>query len=244
MSTPDFNDPAATVGDIVTADFRTAAVFERHGVDFCCGGATTLGEACAARRLDPAALARELAAATNTPPTRDQDYASWSLTRLIDHIERAHHTYVRENMAQNAAYARKIADVHSDHHPELVGVAAAFGAVAAALDTHLEEEEQVVFPAIRRAEAAAEAGAAVAAEDAATVADGLASLTRDHEEVGAALHGIRDLAMGFALPPDACATYALTYQRLKAFEADIHKHVHLENNVLFPGAARFAPQGG
>ncbi len=211
-------------------------------MDFCCGGATTLGAACAERRLDPAALARELEAVTSTPPARDQDFASWSLTHLTDYIERAHHTYVRENTARNAAYARKIADVHGDHHPELVSIAAAFDGIAAALTTHLKEEEQVVFPAIRRAEAAAEAGLPVTTEDAATIADGLASLARDHDEVGAALHQIRDQAMGYAVPPDACATYTLTYQQLKAFEADLHKHVHLENNVLFPGAARYARQ--
>ena len=109
------------VGDIVAADYRTAAVFEKHGIDFCCGGSVTLAAACAEKAIDPSALTRELEAATSAPERRDQDYASWTLTRLIDHITAVHHAFLKANTAQNAAYARKIADVHGDHHPELVG---------------------------------------------------------------------------------------------------------------------------
>jgi len=244
MTKPSLNDPGVTVGDIVAADYRAAAVFERHDIDFCCGGATTLAAACASRRVDAATLVRELEEVTSRPAPDDQDYATWNLTRLIDHIRDVHHVYVRENVAQNAAYARKIADVHGDHHAELVRIAAEVESMAAALTKHLEEEEQVVFPAIKRAEAASQAGRPIAPEDAEIVARGLESLTRDHEEVGAALHAIHDMAMGYALPPDACATYALTYQRLRAFEADLHRHVHLENNVLFPGAEEMTAPAG
>jgi len=228
--------PATKVGDIVAGDYRTATVFERHGIDFCCGGDVTLAAACADHRLDPAALARELEAARSTPARQDADYASWTLTRLIDHIKAVHHAYLRANTAQTAAYARKIADVHGEHHPELARIAGAFDAMATELTTHLEEEEAVVFPAIKRAEAAGRAASAPGTQDAETIARGVEALVREHEQVGAALRDIRDLAMGFGLPGDACATYALTYQRLQAFEADLHKHVHLENNILFPRA--------
>ena len=224
------------VGDIVAGDYRTAAVFERHGIDFCCGGSVTLAAACAGKGVDPAALAREFEAATSVPARRDQDFSTWTLTRLVAHIKAIHHAYVRGNMGQTAAYARKIAEVHGEHHPELVQIAAAFDVMAAALTVHLKEEEDVVFPAIKRAEAADRAGSAPEAEDAATIARGVDALVREHEEVGAALHSIRDLAMGYGVPGDACATYALAYQRLQAFEADLHKHVHLENNILFPRA--------
>jgi regulator of cell morphogenesis and NO signaling len=230
-----------TIGEIVAGDYRTAAVFEKHGIDFCCGGSVTVAAACAGKAIDPAALAGELAAATSTPERRDQDFASWTLTRLIDHITAVHHAFLKANTAQNAAYARKIADVHGEHHPELAQIAAAFDTMASELMLHLKEEEEVVFPAIKRAEASHGTGSAPEAEDAETIARGMETLVREHEEVGAALHGIRDLAMGYALPPDACATYVLTYQRLRAFEADLHKHVHLVNNILFPGATeRFA----
>jgi regulator of cell morphogenesis and NO signaling len=231
-----------SVGDVVAGDYRTAAVFERHGIDFCCGGAVTVSAACAAHGIDPAALARELSAVTSSPARQEADYGAWTLTRLIDHIKAIHHAYVRANVAQTAAYARKIADVHGGQHPELAVIAAAFDQVAVELTAHLEEEEGVVFPAIKRAEAAGRTGAAPEAADAATIARGIEALVREHGQVGAALNHLRDLAMGYGLPPDACATYALTYERLQAFEADLHKHVHLENNILFPRAGdRFTP---
>ena len=234
--------PTSTkVGDIVAGDYRTAAVFEKHGIDFCCGGSMTLAAACAEEGIDPSPLACELEAAANAPAHRDQDYASWTLTRLIDHITAIHHSYLKANTAQNAAYARKIADVHGEHHPELTQIAAVFDEMATKLVAHLEEEEEIVFPAITRAEASREAGLALDPKDAETIARGAEALVREHEEVGAALHDIRDLAMGYGLPADACATYVLTYQRLQAFETDLHKHVHLENNILLPRATeRFA----
>jgi regulator of cell morphogenesis and NO signaling len=228
--------PATTVGDVVAGDYRTAAVFEKHGIDFCCGGDVTLAAVCADHRLDTSALVRELEAAMSTPARQDADYASWTLTRLIDHIKAVHHAYLGANTAQNAAYARKIADVHGEHHPELTRIAGAFDAMATELTAHLEVEEAVVFPAVKRAEAAGRAASAPHAQDAETIARGVEALVSEHEQVGAALRDIRDLAMGFGLPADACATYGLTYQRLQAFEADLHKHVHLENNILFPRA--------
>ena len=230
------------VGDIVAGDYRTAEVFKKHGIDFCCGGAVTLAAACAAKAIDPSVLARELEAATRTPARQDADYGNWTLTRLIDHIKAIHHAYVRANAAQTGAYARKIADVHGDRHPELAEIAAAFDQMATELTTHLAHEEEVVFPAIKRAEAAGRSGSTPETADAETIACSIEALVREHEEVGSALHHVRDLAMGYGLPPDACATWSLTYERLQAFEADLHKHVHLENNVLFPRAAgRYVP---
>lgn len=242
MSDYDLASETIEIGDIVAGDYRTAAVFEKHGIDFCCGGAVTLAAACAQKAVDPAAVARELAAATSAPARQDADYASWTLTRLIDHIKAIHHAYVRANAAQTAAYVRKIVGVHGDQHPELALIADAFDRTVSELVVHLEQEEEVVFPAIKRAEAAGRTGSAPAAADVETITRGIEALVQEHEQVGAALHHIRDLAMGYGLPPDACATYALTYERLRAFEADLHMHVHLENNILFPQAgARFAP---
>ena len=226
---------SAKIGEIVARDYRTAAVFEKHGIDFCCGGSVSLAAACAERSIDLDALSRELEAASSTLARPDTDYASWTLTRLIDHITSVHHTYLRANTAQNAAYARKIAEVHGDHHPELVQIANVYARMATELMAHLEQEEERVFPAIKRAEAET-AGASADGANEVVIRNGVEDLMREHEEVGAALHHIRDLAMGYALPPDACVTYTLTYQRLQAFEADLHKHVHLENNILFPGA--------
>jgi regulator of cell morphogenesis and NO signaling len=188
--------PATTkVGDIVAGDYRTAAVFEKHGIDFCCGGSVTLAAACAEKAIDPAALASELEAATSVPARRDQDYAGWTPTHLINHIKAIHHAYVKANAAQNAAYARKIAAVHGYAHPELPQIVTVYDKMATALMVHLKQEEEVVFPAIKRAEAAGRAGSAPEAGDVETIAHGVEALVREHDEVGAALHEIRELAM-------------------------------------------------
>ena len=226
---------AETVGDTVARDYRAAAVFERHGIDFCCGGAVTLADACRRSHVDPAALAAELAAATSTPPRRpDQDPAAWTLTRLVDHITATHHAYLRDNTGRIGAHARKIDEVHGEQHPELASIVTVYSAMAAELTAHLQEEEETFFPAARRAEKATRAGGAVDPQDAETLALLTEKLTREHEVVGGALHQIRDLSMGYALPGDACATYTITYQSLQRFETDLHRHVHLENNILFP----------
>jgi regulator of cell morphogenesis and NO signaling len=172
----------------------------------------------------------------------EQSPSDWTLTRLIDHIKAIHHGFARANAAQTGAYARKIAEVHGEQHPELARIAVAFDEMASELTAHLVHEEQVVFPAIKRAEAAGRTGSAPEAADAETIARGVEALAREHERFAAALSEIRDLAMGYGLPYDACATWSLTWERLRAFEADLHKHFHLENDVLFPRAAdRFAP---
>ena len=175
------------VGEIVAGDYRTAAVFEKHGIDFCCGGSVTLAAACAEQAVDPAALARELEAATNAPARRDQDFAGWTLAHLINHVKAIHHGYLRANTAQNAAYARKIADVHGEQHPELARIVAAFDTMATGLLLHLQREEEVVFPAIERAEVAGRAGAAPEAKDAETIAQGVKALVREHDGAESAL---------------------------------------------------------
>ena len=171
----------------------------------------------------------------------EQSQSDWTLTRLIDHIKATHHRYVRANAAQTCAYARRIADVHGDQHPELARIATVFDQMATTLTDHVTHEEEVVFPAIKRAEAAGKTGAAPEAADAKIIAGGIEVLVSEHQQVGAALDEIRDLAMGYGLPHDACATWSLTWERLQAFETDLHKHVQLENDILFPRSAQFAP---
>ncbi len=230
-----------TVGAIVTRDYRTAAVFERYGIDFCCGGDVALEEACRVAQVEPERVETDLArVAAAPPPPGDVDFTSWTLTRLVDHIRAVHHRYLRENTARIGAYGRKIAEVHGANHPELAEISSIYDEMAAALMTHLDDEEQVYFPAVKRAEASARAGRAVDAADAETLRKGVKELAAEHDEVGGALHRMRDLAMGYALPADACATYDLTFRSLRELEADVHKHVHLENNILLPRMAALA----
>lgn len=236
-------DPASientSIGEIVAADFRTAQVFAAKGIDFCCGGKVPLATICAQKGLDVAQVIRELEAVQREPVERSQNYGSWSLSFLADYIVNTHHAYLKENDERIAAYARKIAGVHGAHHPEVIKIAALFEKIAADMTAHLKEEEKVFFPALKRAEAARTAGHRPREKNRETMRASLAKLTREHEEIGEAIHTIRHLAHDFAIPGDACNTFVLTYQKLKEFEDDLHKHVHLENNILFPKAADF-----
>ncbi len=235
---PTAPSPATTVGAIVAEDFRTATVFERHGIDFCCGGHMELSAVCREKGLDEAALRREIAAVTSAPVERSHNYAAWALPFLADYIVNTHHAYLNENTGQIAAYADKIAEVHGLKHPEVIEIAAIFGKIATDMAAHLREEEEVLFPAIKRIDAARTAGRSVAPQDAATIRASLAKLDEEHQEIGDAVHAIRHLSNEYALPGDVCNTFAVTYQKLREFEDDLHKHVHLENNILFPKAGR------
>jgi regulator of cell morphogenesis and NO signaling len=227
-----------TVGAIVAADFRTARVFENHGIDFCCGGKITLDAICREKGLDPAVLRDELTALHSEPVDRSRNYASWALPFLADYIVNTHHAYLNENTEQIAAYTRKIAGVHGAHHPEVIEIAAIFARIAADMAAHLREEEEVLFPSVKRIDAARRAGAAPDTADMETIIASLVKLDHEHQEIGDAVHAIRHLAHGYAIPDDVCNTFAVTYQKLKEFEDDLHTHVHLENNILFPKAAR------
>jgi len=226
-----------TIGEIVAADFRTAKVFESHGIDFCCGGKVALATICSEKGFDLATIIRELVAVQNTPADRSQNYSSWTLPFLADYIVNTHHAYLKENDAQIAAYARKIAGVHGAHHPEVIEIAAIFDKIATDMTAHLKEEEEVFFPALKRADAARVSGTAPEAKDRDTIRVSLLRLHREHEEIGDAVHAIRHLAKDYAIPGDVCNTFMVTYQKLKEFEDDLHRHVHLENNILFPKAA-------
>ena len=227
-----------TIGQYVAEDYRTAAVFGKYGIDFCCGGQVPLETACREKELDPSALTREIEAARNQPLQHSEDYAAWDLASLADHIVTTHHGWLAENTGPIAAYARKIAEVHGARHPEVIEIAALFAQIAADLKDHLAEEEEVLFPAVKRLETARQAGAEPAEEDRAAIRKALENLHRDHEAIGDAVHQIRHLAGDYAIPADACNTFAVTYRKLKEFEDDLHKHVHLENNLLFPQAAQ------
>ncbi len=227
-----------TVGEFVAEDYRTAKVFEKYGIDFCCGGKVPLAAACREKGVDLAGISREIEEATSEPVERSQNFASWGLPFLSDYIINTHHGYLKENTAQIAVYADKIAEVHGSRHPEVVEIAGIFARIATDMAAHLREEEEVLFPAIKRIDAAGKDGTAPEAKDMEALKACLVKLNHEHDEIGEAVHTIRHLAKGYAIPADVCNTFAVTYRMLKEFEDDLHKHVHLENNILFPKAGR------
>ena len=227
-----------SVGEFVAEDYRTARVFERYGIDFCCGGKVGLANACRERGLDPATVQDEIMAVKKEPLERSQNYAAWGLPFLADYIVETHHGYLNENTGQIVVYANKIAQVHGARHPEVIEIARIFERVAADMEAHLREEEEVLFPAIKRIDAARKAGSEPEAEDLNVLRECLEKLNLEHDAIGDAIHVIRDLAKGYTIPEDVCNTFVVTYNKLQEFEDDLHKHVHLENNILFPKAAK------
>jgi regulator of cell morphogenesis and NO signaling len=232
------NIETETIGDIVARDYRTAAVFEKYGIDFCCGGKIPVGEACKERGVDPKVLQREIEAAQVEPMDRSHNYGVWELPFLADFIVNTHHSYLKENTSTLAGYTRKIAEVHGGNHPEVREIAQIFNKVAKDLELHLKEEEEVVFPTIKRLSDLQKTGVARDEKEVEALRETLAVVIHEHDEIGAAVHAIRALSKEYQVPPDACNTFMLTYQRLKDFEDDLHRHVHLENNILFPKAMK------
>ena len=221
-----------TLGEIVSRDFRAGAILDRYGLDYCCGGARTLAEGCSKRGVSVERVISELEALN--PETRampEQDPAT-----LIDYIVSRHHTYVRSSMPAIQQHLAKVATVHGARHPELPFVEAKFSKIAAEMSMHMVKEERVLFPYIRALSDAVAHGAPPPPDMFGTVQNPIRMMEIEHQEAGEGIEAIHDLTHGYQAPDDACGTYQMVLQELEAFEKDLHVHVHLENNVLFPRA--------
>ena len=228
MTTINFKQ--STIGQIVADDFRTAGIFKNAGIDFCCGGKKDLQTACDEKGVKLDEILDELEKTTSAPALASQDFNRWNLTFLSDYIVNTHHRYVLETLPELVAYTQKIASVHGSNHPELTEVAELFRQIDTELREHLKKEEEVLFPAIREALLNGNASAAEIIESEIT------RMWGEHEFAGGAMDKIHEITNGYELPEDACNTYRVTFSLLNQFENDLHVHVHLENNILFPKA--------
>ena len=227
------------VGEIVAADFRTAAVFHEFGIDFCCSGAVTLSEACRARRIDEDAVLNAVERSCDHPGSGPR-FDTWDPETLIGFIVGNHHGYVKRALPSITAHAQKIAAVHGGRHPELHEVARLADEVAAEMTSHMAKEEQMLFPYIAALAAAAREGRPAPAAPFGRVDNPIRMMEEEHQAAGDAMARIRVLTQGYAAPEDGCTTYRVCLQELDAFERDLHVHVHLENNLLFPKARALA----
>ncbi len=218
------------LGTIVADDFRTAEVFMQAGIDFCCGGKKTLREACQEKALDVSALVGKLELLEESPVTPGLNFNEWSLDFLADYIVNSHHKYVVKALPDLLFYTRKIAGVHGDRHRELLQVAEIMVHLNKELLQHLKQEEDVLFPAIKDV---IQHDSAAARK---TIASEIARMSGEHEFAGSAMDTINAITHGYVVPEDGCETYRLTYKLLHQFEDDLHVHVHLENNILYPKA--------
>lgn len=223
------------VGELVAKDFRTAEVFRKHKIDFCCGGGISLKAASEKKNIDVAALINELETITEVKTSLD-NYNTWNLSFLADYIVNTHHAYLKAKLPEICFYANKVARVHGDRHPELLQILEHVLNVNDEMLAHMEKEERVLFPFIKALETATNAKQNLEKPSFGTVENPIKVMISEHESAGNEMEEIQKLTTDFTPPDDACTTYRVFFQNLDAFQQDLHKHVHLENNILFPKA--------
>ena len=227
----------STVGEIAAEVPGATREFEKLGIDYCCGGSRTLGEACAAANIPlDNALSRLQNSLAAPRQAGSKDWHGEMLADLITHIRNTHHVFVREECPRIETLAAKVVGVHGENHPELLQVQQVFSALAEELHVHLVKEEQVLFPYIVRLEESAVAGEAAPPSCFGTVTNPVRMMMAEHDGAGEALRALRSITSDYKVPADACISYRTLYEALQGFETDLHQHIHLENNILFPRA--------
>jgi len=226
------------IGEMVAKDIRKAEVFKKFGLDFCCGGKKSLEKACREKGLDAALVKLELDYLDLQKPVSipSQNFSDWDLDFLADYIVNTHHKYVSRSIPDIFEYTQKVARVHGNQHPETIAIADHFMKVMNELNSHMMKEENVLFPYIKTLVIAKRNGEEAGRPHFGTVANPIRMMEHEHEQVGEYMAKINELTHAYEVPAGACNTFRLSYARLKEFEADLHQHIHLENNILFPMA--------
>lgn len=224
------------IGELVAQDYRTSSVFKKYGIDFCCQGNRNILEACTKKGIDPKLVIDDLEKVTTEQSDTNTDFKSWPLDLLADYIEKKHHRYVEARTLEIKPYLDKICRVHGERHPELFEIREQFYASAGELAAHMKKEEFILFPFVRKMVKAKQEGATVATPHFGTVENPVQMMKEEHSTEGDRFSKIDELSSHYTPPADACNTYQVTYALLKEFEQDLHMHIHLENNILFPKA--------
>ena len=228
--------PETPVGEVVKFNFKTASVFQENNIDFCCGGNKTISEACKNTGVDSNRLIVQLQAAAIQSDADSQYLNSLSLEELSTYIVKRHHNYVRESIPPLKRNLEKICQVHGAQHSELFEVNRLFTESAGELTMHLQKEELMLFPFIAKMELAFRNGAARPQSPFGPVSNPISMMVAEHQQEGDRFDQISELTTNYKVPEDACVTYELTLTQLRDFENDLHRHIHLENNILFPKA--------
>lgn len=229
----------ARIGDIVSDNYHAAGVFKEFGIDFCCGGGISLKKACEKKKIDVNEVLAKLNRLITSNQPSDQNYKAWEPGYLIDYIEQTHHNFVRTKVAEITGYAAKVASVHGERNPENIVIYEKFMALSKEMMDHLQSEEERVFPLIREIYRSRMQNELIPDEIIEALQNELTQMEDEHEAAGDLMKQIRKLANDFTPPAGACRTWQILYQNLEGFEEDLHKHVHLENNILFKKAEVF-----
>ncbi len=220
------------VGRIVADDFRTAAVFSMYGIDFCCKGGTTLQDACDYHQVEPALVIEQIQKLQEEP--RPYGYADLTMEELIHHVQDVHHTYVRNTVPLLQAYLDKLCRVHGERHPELFSINKEFSLMAGDLFSHMQKEEQILFPYLLAMYRAHADNFELSPPHFGHVDNPITVMEDEHDRAGEHLWAISKYSNDYTAPADGCQTYRVAYAMLKEFESDMHTHIHLENNLIFP----------
>ena len=226
-----------SVGQIVAEDYRTAQIFKNHNIDFCCGGDMGIHEIATMRNLDISQLLEQIEdLKRNEDYGHTHDFNSWPLDLLADHIEEKHHRYIEEKIPVLKQYLSKLCQVHGKRHPELFEISSLFNLAAGELTVHMKKEELILFPRVRSMVSTGPNNDNLYQSHWATIQNPIPAMKQDHDQEGERFRQIAALSQSYTPPADACNTYRVTYSLLHEFEVDLHQHIHLENNILFPKA--------
>lgn len=229
----------ATVAEIAANSLGAVRVFERFGIDYCCGGKRPLSDVCREKGLDAGTVERELDAAHASVQESGTNWNTAPMAELVNHIVSRHHEYLRSELPALAKRIEKVYRVYNQRYGEtLTGLPEVFSRLQAELEMHIRKEEMVLFPAIVAYEAASNSGSNLPSTPFGTVGNPIRMMETEHEEAGEALAKIRKITNEFEVPEYACVTYKAMISGLQELEQDLHLHIHLENNILFPRALR------
>jgi len=231
-----------TVGELVALDFHSAAVFRSFNIDYCCGGKKKLAEVCALQGLDPDTIHQALHATWGLSSGPGQEMDNWELDFLADYILNIHHSYVNRSMPLIAELSNKVTIAHGTRHPELIKIHQHLIELILELETHMYKEERILFPYIKSLVKLFREGQSMESSELENLAHPIKVMEREHETAGVQLRTIHQLSRGYSIPEGACSSYRVFYSMLREFELDLHQHVHLENNILFPKSLILANQ--
>ncbi len=222
------------IGEIVVDDYRTAQIFKNHNIDFCCKGNRNIVEVAKENNLSASILLQKVEEVQNSKKIDSTDFKSWPLDLLTDYIEKKHHRYVEKTIPVLNEYLEKLCIRHGVAHPELFEIKEEFKLAGAELAMHMKKEELMVFPAIRKMVRAKKDASPLMKFKFDTIQSPIQVMMEDHIDEGERFQKIRTLSNDYTPPVNACDTFHVAFSLLKEFEADLHEHIHLENNMLFP----------
>ena len=224
------------VGEVVKLNFKTAPLFQTNNIDYCCGGSKTISEACIEAGIESEQLIQQLEKIAGQLDPDTEYINNLKPDELCDYIIRRHHAYVRRNIPFLQESIEKICQVHGANHPELFEIRKLFNESAGNLTMHMQKEEIMLFPYIQKMARSQEENTPISQSVFGAVSNPIGMMIAEHQAEGLRFDKIAELSDNYSIPEDACTTYEVTLNQLKDFENDLHRHIHLENNILFPKA--------